>query len=157
MIKNEIRIMGDYAEIVVFNRKREEIYVAQIDLDDVQRVTRYNWCYNKKEGYLQSTASYNHTGCRYLHQLVAGKQEGMVIDHIDERKHNNRKSNLRHTTSSRNKLNVSKNKGVCFDKSRNKWMAYIQVDGKGYHLGRFEKEEDAVEARRSAKERFAHV
>lgn len=58
------------------------------------------------------------------------------------------------TLSSRNK---SGTKGVCFDKSRNKWAAEIMFQGKKHHLGRFAKKEDAIKMREDAeKELFGN-
>ena len=50
--------------------------------------------------------------------------------------------------------NTSGHKGVTFDKSRNKWMAHIKLNGKHKTLGRFVKFEDAVKARKEAEEKY---
>lgn len=42
--------------------------------------------------------------------------------------------------------NTSGIKGVCFDKSRNKWVAYRKVNGKSINLGRFATKEEARRA-----------
>lgn len=54
------------------------------------------------------------------------------------------------------KNNRTGKKGIWFDKSRNKWEAYISVHGKRIHLGRFEKREDAEKARNYAEEEYFH-
>lgn len=54
-------------------------------------------------------------------------------------------------TSTRNKSGV---KGVCFDKSRKKWLAYICLDGKQKMLGRFASKDDAIYAREQAFEKY---
>ena len=46
-----------------------------------------------------------------------------------------------------NKNNKSGIKGVCFDKSRNKWLASFQYQGKHYNLGRFNTISEAEKAR----------
>lgn len=152
MIKNEIDILEDYAEIIIRDKSQEVVARVKVDLDDLERVKAYNWSYTKKDGYAQNTTTFHKYGCRYLHQFVLGKKEGCVIDHINEDKQDCRKQNLRHVTVSENKQNVSKNKGVTWDKARNKWMAYITVKGKHIHLGRHDNYEDALEARRVGKE-----
>lgn len=43
--------------------------------------------------------------------------------------------------------NSSGTTGISWDKSRNKWIASIQINGKKKNLGRFNKKEDAIEAR----------
>lgn len=44
--------------------------------------------------------------------------------------------------------------GVCWDKSRSKWQASIRFKGKKYNLGRFDKIQDAIDARKAAEEKF---
>lgn len=51
------------------------------------------------------------------------------------------------------KNNTSGHKGVAFDKSRNKYMAYINVHDKRIYLGRYETIEDAIKARKQAEEK----
>ncbi len=48
--------------------------------------------------------------------------------------------------------NTSGVTGVKWDKSRNKWIAEIKFRNKRYFLGRYEKKEDAIEARQLAKD-----
>lgn len=50
--------------------------------------------------------------------------------------------------------NTSGVKGVCFVKSRKKWLASISIEGKQIQLGRFDKFEDAVEARKKAENKY---
>ena len=40
--------------------------------------------------------------------------------------------------------NTSEYTGVCFDKARGKWQAYIKVDGKKKSLGYFHTKEEAA-------------
>lgn len=83
-----------------------------------------------------------------------------TIDHMDGDKSNNKLSNLRlcsNKENSRNAKQYSSNKtgqmGVCWNKDRNKWVAYISKD----FLGHFDDWESAVEARKSAeKDRGYH-
>lgn len=49
-----------------------------------------------------------------------------------------------------NKNNASGHNGVSWSKSANKWRAYIYFKRKQYHLGVFDKMEDAVSARNQA-------
>ena len=52
------------------------------------------------------------------------------------------------------KNNTSGHKGVYWDKNREMWEAYIQVQGKRKHLGRYSEYEDAVKARELAEEQY---
>jgi hypothetical protein len=51
--------------------------------------------------------------------------------------------------------NTSGYRGVVWDSNRRRWRAEIKLDGKKLHLGRFDKYEDAVAARRRADEQYA--
>lgn len=91
-------------------------------------------------------------GNRYLaHRLawlyMTGELLENDIDHKDLNRTNNKWNNLREANDSQNKGNALKHKdntsgkkGVCWDKSRNKWIVRV---GKIY-LGRFDKIEDAA-------------
>ena len=48
--------------------------------------------------------------------------------------------------------NTSGRKGVCFDRSRGKWVAFITLRKKRKHLGYYYKYDDAVKAREEAEE-----
>ena len=83
------------------------------------------------------------------------------IDHKNHDKMNNRKSNLRRANNSENAMNselssanTSGVTGVYHDKKRNKWIASIMFNYKNIHLGRFDKFEDAVKARKDAEEKY---
>lgn len=90
-----------------------------------------------------------------IHQLVAMAFLGhtpnghsSIVDHIDRDKLNNRLDNLRIVTpkesvKNRNVNKTSKYSGVSFDKSRNKWVARININGVYKFLGRFESETKA--------------
>lgn len=89
---------------------------------------------------------------RIIWLYVYGVWPEKDIDHIDRDRANNRLTNLREATRSENLFNTSlpRNntsgyKGVCFNKSRNKFMAYVTL-GKRIHLGYFLTAELASEA-----------
>ena len=79
------------------------------------------------------------------------------IDHVDGDGLNNRLANLRKATHAENmrnrRLNINSKSGVTgvsFNGKKNKWSAYIQIEGKTVHLGRFKEKEHAISARRFA-------
>lgn len=89
-----------------------------------------------------------------VHQLVAAaflcyKFNGYenVVDHIDNNPLNNNINNLRVVTQrENNKERTAKSGlpiGVSFDKSRNKFKAQIQINGKNKFLGRFKTIQEA--------------
>lgn len=68
-----------------------------------------------------------------------------------ELKEDTRLSSLNQKTG---KHNTSGYKGVSFDKKAKKWRALIGFKKKSYHLGYFDKLEDAVKARREAEKKY---
>ena len=90
-----------------------------------------------------------------LHREVLGLSAGDInVDHINGKKLDCRKSNLRLANQSQNLMNSrkprrkngtsSKWKGVC--KSRDKWRADISVDGRSMYLGTFATQTEAAKA-----------
>ena len=77
-----------------------------------------------------------------LHRLVADAHEGMVVDHLNGDKLDNRKSNLRVCTQKENANNRKGTRGYAWDKSRGKW---IVRHGYTFH-GRYDTEEEAKRA-----------
>ena len=82
--------------------------------------------------------------------LIPDKPKNCVIDHINQKPHDNRRCNLRVTTQSNNTKNrtlmtnnISGFAGIWFDKSRNKWCAEIKTNYIKCFLGRYSDLEDA--------------
>lgn len=92
----------------------------------------------------------------YMHRLLANTPEGMITDHINGDKLDNRRSNLRQCTKSQNAMNTgirkdnkSGYKGVHKNhpKANSKpWKSEIKVNGKRIFLGYFD---DAATAART--------
>jgi hypothetical protein len=91
----------------------------------------------------------------YSHRLIYMYHNGEItdnlhIDHIDRDKSNNNIENLRLVTEQENQWNRG-DKGYCFHKRDNKFMAYIKLNGKRIHLGYFDTAEEAKNAYLKAK------
>lgn len=76
------------------------------------------------------------------------------IDHIDRNKGNNRITNLREVSKTRNlrnrgilKSNTSGIAGVCYCNHRGKWKSYIKINGIQKTIGYFNDFNSAVQAR----------
>lgn len=101
-----------------------------------------------------------------VHREILQPVPGMHIDHINQNKLDNRRSNLRVGPISHNAFNKgmdAKNKsgirGVHFRPSyRKPWIAQISAYGKKIYLGCFESKEEAADAyQRAEQEHFAGV
>lgn len=118
---------------------------AMVDDGDFDFVNQWKWCAQKtKRGFYAKRAEEkggNHKTI-YMHRvLCAGKK----VDHKNHDSLNNQRHNLRPCSHAENihnskvqKNNTSGFKGVGWDKTRNKWMAYIKVNMRRKTLGRFE-------------------
>ena len=78
----------------------------------------------------------------------------LVVDHINNIKTNDKLYNLQVIThrenTTKDKKGSSKYTGVSWDKSYNKWVCYIQINGKNKYLGRFKNENKASQAYQNA-------
>ena len=79
--------------------------------------------------------------------------EGMIVDHINNDRSDNRIENLRLATLSQNGFNRPRQqnnksgyKRVSWHKQKQKWVAQIKINGKNKFLGFFVNAEDAYEA-----------
>ena len=152
--KNEIIINDDYAYIVLYNKKSEEIARAKIDVKNVDSVKDYKW-YLRPDGYV---ATINYLGkYAYLHSVILQTDNKPFVDHKNRDKLDNTESNLReatgienHRNKSLSKNNTSGKAGVSWSSQRQKWVAYIKYGDKNRNLGGFDKFEDAVACRIAA-------
>jgi hypothetical protein len=134
--------------------------VALVDDEDYELVSKYKWhAHRTWSGHWYAKTN---SGALTMHRLIMRPQVDEEIDHIDGNGLNNQRANLRVCQSWQNKGNSekspgksSKYKGVCWDKSRNKWIVHIHRENKQFFLGRFDDEREAAQAYdRAAKEHF---
>lgn len=87
-----------------------------------------------------------------MHRMILGLTDPKIkCDHKDRNRLNNCRGNLRVVTERQNSMNKSSAKGssskylgVCWVKTRKKWVANIKMNNKTKFLGHFEKEVDAA-------------
>lgn len=87
----------------------------------------------------------------WMHRLIDSTPEGMMTDHINQDKLDNRRSNLRSCTKQTNAVNsktradnTSGYRGVTWDKIRRKWVAQLHVMGKSMNLGGYSDKKQAA-------------
>lgn len=129
--------------------------IAVCDYCDLEKVSSYRWSAteDKKHAFRTVCGSNGKRHNLFLHQAILGKLKGFCIDHINGNGLDCRRCNLRYCTIGENNANrmsrkgsSSQFKGVTYDKSRGRWNAAIEINGKTKTIGRFENEEEAARA-----------
>ena len=148
---NTYDLSGEYG--IGYTSKGEEFY---FDLEDYDKIKDYCW-FISKNGYVLAGQLNGDKKIRF-HKLLFPNVE---VDHIHHKKYDNRKSELRIVTRSQNNMNhglrndnTSGVTGVAWNKTNNKWMAYITVNSNTIHLGYFDRFKDAVKTRKEAEEKY---
>jgi hypothetical protein len=132
---------------------------AIVDAADFEWLNKYTWrAEGGTEGY--ALATIKGKGVR-MHRLIMNAPAGMVVDHVNGNRRDNRRGNLRVCTpvdNSRNRRGfgrTSRFKGVYRDGRTGKWLARICLKYKQIHIGCFNDEVEAARAYdRKARELF---
>ena len=133
-----------------------------VDDEDFDFLSKWKWKYHKALGCYGGYAvrnSYDRKTKKHLaifiHRLVNNTPAGLSTDHINGNKLDNRKENLRSVTQVENMHNRGKQKnnrtgtkGVFFDKSRNKFVASLVINGVEVFRKRFKTLNEAIDARK---------
>jgi hypothetical protein len=117
---------------------------AIVDDEDFDFLNKITWT-RTKNGYAARTIwKDGKDGKLLMHRVIMNTPKGKDTDHINMKKLDNRKQNLRICSRSENmhntmppKNNTSGVKNICFDKARNKWMVRSKYNGRVFHVGRF--------------------
>lgn len=130
--------------------------ICLIDEIDFETYSQQSW--GIVDGYV-ARGSFAEKTTYYLHLEIARRiwtteqMKGLLVDHKDQNKLNNQRSNLRLATHSENQANRGlhpKNrsgfKGVSWNKNARKWAASIQFQGKRIYLGLYLTKEQAAVA-----------
>jgi hypothetical protein len=127
---------------------------ALVDEEDYDRISAFKWS-RSGNGYparhVACAGSYSEGMHRTVMELAKGDKRH--VDHINGDKFDNRRSNLRVCEPIENWWNAKKRsdntsgyKGVSWSKGNGKWSARIKRNKKRFHLGYFDKAEDAYAA-----------
>ena len=129
----------------------------KVDKEFWDRLHHLTW-YLNSDGYVVATIYIGNGKQRSirLSREIIGATVGILVDHKNGDRLDNRSCNLRVATPSQNMMNkkmqcnnLSGFKGVSH-KSRNSWQSSIKVDGVDIYLGSFSSPEDAHKAYRDA-------
>jgi len=137
--------------------------VVLIDDEDWTLVQGYNWHISRKGYVVAKIGPASRRRDVFLHRLVLRFSFGdhVLVDHIHHILTDCRKSELRTVNYSQNSMNhkvlersSSRHSGVCFDRSRSRWKAYIGVSRRRVYLGNFNTKEDSIRARNLAEKLY---
>lgn len=112
----------------------------------------------KRNGYRRVQLDHvNYRAHRLIWFYIHGEFPENQIDHINGNRSDNHIENLRDVTSRENNMNQKKyvnnnsgTTGVCWQKQKEKWYAFINIDGKRKHLGYFTNKDEASVVRKAA-------
>jgi hypothetical protein len=142
---NKIIKFKDYALLECTDSNYNNKY-TKIDLDDVERVSKYKWTIDKSTNYVRTSSN----GKNFkLHRFILRYDDNLFIDHINNNRLDNRKNNLRIVTPKQNALNSSlcKNntssyKGI--HKQKSKWVVRIRYNNSTLYLGWYKSFKEAL-------------
>ena len=144
--------MTRYRKILLRNTGKH----ALVDAIDYDMVMRYGSWYENDNGYAIKRVSVDGKKKTIrMHALINGTPKGLMTDHINGNRLDNRRKNLRSVNATVNAWNrketnqhrvyVDLPTGVSFDKNRNKYLARKIV------IRRFDKLKDAVNFTKQSK------
>ncbi|WP_394805346.1 HNH endonuclease signature motif containing protein [Rhodococcus qingshengii] len=112
-----------------------------IDRADLKLVSAYKW-HIGSTGYAVWRGNQNGKKITVrMHRLITGCPSGLIVDHINHNRLDNRRKNLRICTQTENMRNRSDlGKGYWFHRSNRNWV--VEVNGK--HIGCFASEAHAA-------------
>lgn len=154
-VPNGYDVVGGVGALIITRRdgsKRQSMY----DLADHAFVVAHQW--HIANGYVTRNLPGGRGRARptRLHREVLGLRPGdeEIIDHINGNRLDNRKANLRIASTKLNSENrailngvgTSRYRGVCWDKSRQRWKAYTRMAGRMCNVGYFSTEQEAADA-----------
>lgn len=150
---NDYEVCGDY--VIMYTAKYEPFLVS---IEDFWKVKNITW-HKTNNGYICNKS--RNRSVILIHRIIMNCPNQSLVDHRNGDITNNIRDNLRIVNSEENsmnrkplKSNTSGTTGVNYDKRRQKWYARIGVNFKVLYLGRYDKYEDAVKARKEAERRY---
>ena len=121
-----------------------------IDTEDLEKIKSYYFSLHGNDGYFSAVIKGKRV---YLHRFIMNAPKGMVVDHINHLREDNRKCNLRVCTQQENTRNRASS-GVSKRCDTNRWEAYVFMANKKIHLGYFATKEEALMARKNGEKKY---
>lgn len=126
--------------------------LAIVDDADYELLSQFTW--HDCQGYPQTSLKVGEQfKKRRMHQLIVPAPAGLVTDHINRIKHDNRRINLRHVDHSGNNLNrdllrnnTSGITGLSWHSDYKHWTVQVRVRRKNYYVGCYKDKEVAIKA-----------
>lgn len=134
---------------------------TKVDEADYEHLSQWNWQFGAN-GYAVREQHYGmKDGKRVretilMHRVLLDAPKSLDVDHTNEDKLDNRRSNIRLATRSQNKANMKAVKrkddlpmGITYNpspRSKQPYMARVCMNGKSYFVGNFYQLKDAVDA-----------
>ncbi len=135
-----------------YDTHNQEFY---FDLEDYEKIKDYYW-YSNKQGYFKTEKMIN--GKRttiFLHRFILNlKDKNILVDHINRKRNDCRKENLRQATTLSNSWNQSLRPnntsgiiGVTKGNCKNTWIPQIVINNKAILLKSCKSKEEAIKIR----------
>ncbi len=148
----------DHSYCVILAKGGVPIWVDRVDYE---RFYLLKWHLNHKGYAVHTHPPGSQPRIIRMHRVIADTGNGVLTDHINGVRTDNRRCNLRHVSHLENCYNramKTKNrsgyKGVSPIPKTSKWGSQIQADGKTHRLGSFDTPEDAAHAYNEAAKRL---
>jgi hypothetical protein len=135
------------------NRVGKIVAYTLVDQDDFLELSKYSWYLQNGYAARSIQVPPGKSRAYRMHRQILGLKFGepRMADHKNTNKLDNRKRNLRIATAAQNMQNQhprqncsSVYRGVNLRRENGKWRARVTIEGVGYFLGDFEREEDAA-------------
>lgn len=155
--KHNVIEHDNYNVIEIINK--DKVISVMIDKEDTDNITKSKWslCGDTNYNYI-----FNATINKYLEDYIMSNEDRNInrIIFLNGNTLDMRKDNLKCISIKEYKQvyshgsNTSGRNGVSFDKSKNKWKAYISVDTRFISLGTYTDKNDAINARLDAENKY---
>ena len=142
---NKYKVNGDCVEVTL---SAGEIMLC--DENDWMKLKNHRWHRDNTTGYARTGVT---SKMITFHREIVHVPEGLVVDHINHNKLDNRKLNLRVVTQSINLLN-SKASGITQIKGYEKWAAQIMINRRHIYLGSYDNKDEAIAVYKGFKENY---